>query len=143
MKTYSFLCAIGFALSACSLSNSSQSVEQDTDLAAQAYRFRFLTVNVTGPVWSFERSGQFLNYGGPVGLIHHNEKHDVIAVDGVRMNLRSAADVEQLPVLKIGELISDAESFCEKTGRTLTHAEVVGLYSHLGQLYITGACADM
>lgn len=140
MKTYSFLGAIGFALGACSLPNAPQSLEKDTVSAAETHRFQFETVNVTGPVWSFERSGQFLEYGGPVGLIHHNESHDVIAITGVHINLQSAADVAQVSAPQIRDLISDAEVFCEQAGHRPTHADVVGLHSQQRQLYLIGSC---
>lgn len=57
------------ALSGCSVSGPIQEIAPFPDQPTETYAFQYTTTFISGPVWAFERNGQYVSYGGPLGFI--------------------------------------------------------------------------
>ena len=96
-------------------------------------------VTVDGAVWSFERSGAFVNYHGPFGIIWEGEQVRAIAIVGTGIDLRTGADVMRADPEEIRQLIAAAERYCAAHGYEVRRVGA-GIHTQGDTMFLTEFC---
>ncbi|MEL6640346.1 MAG: hypothetical protein AAFP98_03365 [Pseudomonadota bacterium] len=76
--------------------------------------FSHSDLNLNGTVWSFEKNGTVVNFGGPVGLIFNGDAVRVVWADFPGISLETVHNAATVDPALVADLIQAAHRYCEQ-----------------------------
>lgn len=95
---------------------------------------------MSGVVWSFERDGNYVSFGGPIGLIYKNSRETAVSVTGVVLELSSVSDVVSSDPEQIKDLLDAADRYCVDEGFILREKSGAGIHTNDGKVFLIEYC---
>lgn len=87
----------------------------DPDFPDEAYTVSYGRISVSGLVWSFEDDGNYVNFGGPIGVrIEGTEV--AVSVESAELNLATVRDVLDADKRLVERIIGAADQYCTANG---------------------------
>lgn len=104
----------------------------------RTYVFQYTRVQVPGTVWDFDQNGEYIDFGGPVGLIDTSFT-TAVSIGGVGIVLDDASDVAQTNAKEIRGYINAAERYCGLIGKT-RQTSGASIFAKDGNLFLDQFC---
>ena len=125
----------------CDVAGPVKDIAPFSDRPNEIYLFQYTSVRASGVIWAFERDGDPVVFGGPLGLIAENELLHAISISGTGIDLQTASDVANTEPEQINAFARAAATFCASEGYTVPETGSVNIYTDQGELYLIGYCA--
>ena len=140
MPRLGFVPCLALALLAACTAGGKQHIAPFADRPDETFAFRYTIQTVTGTVWGFSSDGGYVDFGGPVGLIHENTRASAITISGTKIDLQTRDDVREQNPNDIKALIEAAKIYCTASGHTLYDERGARVYTRSGYLHLVDFC---
>lgn len=127
-------------LSGCGFAGPIQEIAPFSDQPDETFAFQYKSLSVSGAVWSFERDGRYVSFGGPVGFNYEGSREFVVSISGTGIDLSTGSDIVDTSPTLIEGLFDAADAYCDNSGFAVQHENGAGIHTSDGKLYLVGYC---
>lgn len=104
--------------------------------------FTLAVVDLDGTVWSFERDGTAVNFGGPIGLIFKEKNVRVVSAAYPGLSLETGGDARKADPVEMAALINAAHRYCDLTYGHQNHKFGAAIYADGERVLFLDHCQE-